>query len=259
MVTESFYEKAPTYSYWNGCSQGSRRGMMLAQRYPKAFDGILAGAPVLNMIPLFASLFHAQAVMNTLGEYPHNCEFEAIAAAAIATCDSLDGVEDWIISILELCSFDPFKLVGQPVNCSNSSFNSIPEAEAIVANATWYGIPNWQGERVHAGYTLDTPFDLNLNRRLELPENRNLLYYRSLGVRRTVFSAFRRAEGILRHFHNYRRTLAQLLVRRSPAMGILHRHQRHRPQGLQGRRRKVAQLARHRGRPDSFWWFDAVL
>ncbi|RYN42692.1 putative feruloyl esterase [Alternaria arborescens] len=157
MITESFYEKAPTYSYWLGCSQGGRQGMMLAQRYPEAFDGILAAAPALNINPLFASLFHAQAVMNTLEEYPPNCEFEAITAAAIAACDALDGFEDSIISIPELCSFDPFTVVGQPVNCSNNSSDMISEAAATVANAAWYGVSNKQGQRIYPGYSLDAP------------------------------------------------------------------------------------------------------
>lgn len=131
--------------------------MMLAQRYPEAFDGIIAAAPALNIIPLLASLFHAQAVMNTLGEYPPNCEFEAVTAAAIAACDTLDGVEDSIISIPELCSFDPFTVVGQPANCDNSSSNSISQAAAIIANATWYGVSNKRGEKIYPGYSLDAP------------------------------------------------------------------------------------------------------
>jgi hypothetical protein len=131
--------------------------MMLAQRYPEAFDGIIAAAPAVNIIPLLASLFHAQAVMNTLGEYPPNCEFEAITEAAIAACDALDGVVDSMISIPELCSFDPFTVVGQPASCSNSSSQSISKAAAIVANATWYGVSNKRGENIYPGYSLDAP------------------------------------------------------------------------------------------------------
>ncbi|KAB2109114.1 hypothetical protein AG0111_0g2787 [Alternaria gaisen] len=95
--------------------------------------------------------------MNTLVEYPPNCEFEAVTAAAVATCDALDDVENSIISLPELCSFNPLTIVSRPANCRNNSSDLVSNAAAVVANADWYGVPNKQGQRVYTGYSLDTP------------------------------------------------------------------------------------------------------
>ena len=42
---DAFYDKPVSYSYFEGCSNGGRQAMMMAQNYPELFDGIVAGAP----------------------------------------------------------------------------------------------------------------------------------------------------------------------------------------------------------------------
>ena len=44
-LIEAFYGRAPTKSYFVGCSEGGREALLMAQRYPTYFDGIQAGSP----------------------------------------------------------------------------------------------------------------------------------------------------------------------------------------------------------------------
>ena len=47
-ITAAYYGMKPSRSYFQGCSTGGRQALILAQRFPDDFDGIVAGAPVLN-------------------------------------------------------------------------------------------------------------------------------------------------------------------------------------------------------------------
>lgn len=140
-VTEAYYGEAPHHSYWHGCSTGGRQGLEMAQRYPDAFDGILALSPAINWARFIMADYWGQLIMNNLDYYPPPCEFEAITAAAIEACDGLDGVVDSIISLPALCKFDAETLVGSSFTCEGTKLN-ISTAAAVVANAVWTGPHN---------------------------------------------------------------------------------------------------------------------
>jgi Tannase and feruloyl esterase len=42
------YAKPAAYSYFVGCSTGGREGMILSQRYPTVFNGIISGDPAMR-------------------------------------------------------------------------------------------------------------------------------------------------------------------------------------------------------------------
>lgn len=125
---------------------------MLAQRYPTAYDGIVASAPAINIPRFTPSLYWPQLVMNLHGVYPRNCEINALTDAAIAYCDAKDGVTDGIISDTDGCDFDPFSVVGESFNCSDTgSVMQVSHGAALVANETWNGPVAADGTRLWYG------------------------------------------------------------------------------------------------------------
>jgi hypothetical protein len=51
-ILRGLTSKAPAKSYFVGCSDGGREALMMAQRFPTYFDGIIAGAPAYTMTRL---------------------------------------------------------------------------------------------------------------------------------------------------------------------------------------------------------------
>jgi feruloyl esterase len=45
-VIQTYYDKAPAYSYHEGCSTGGMQGLKETQRFPYDFDGVVVGDPV---------------------------------------------------------------------------------------------------------------------------------------------------------------------------------------------------------------------
>lgn len=68
-IVEQYYGQRPQYSYWSGCSQGGRQGYMLAQRFPKLLDGIMAVAPALDLVSISMGDFWPQLVIR--GQHLH--------------------------------------------------------------------------------------------------------------------------------------------------------------------------------------------
>ena len=111
-LTDAYYGKAPRYSYFNGCSTGGRQGLSEAQRYPADYDGILAGAPAINWQKLHVAQLWGQMSMNAAGNFVAQCKLAAATSAAVAACDTIDGVADGVIEDPLRCHYDPAALIG---------------------------------------------------------------------------------------------------------------------------------------------------
>jgi hypothetical protein len=168
-LIKSFYGKAPEYSYWMGCSQGGRQGIMLAQRYPEAYHGIAACSPAMYLTHVLPNIFWPYQAMVNAGSFPQSCEFDYITAAAISACDGLDGVKDGVVSDPRQCldTFDPLKIVNRTFNCSGGMVKVSREAAEVV-KATWRGLTRkdgkvlWPGVSPAADLTGNKPSSLGL-------------------------------------------------------------------------------------------------
>ncbi|KAF2629038.1 tannase and feruloyl esterase [Macroventuria anomochaeta] len=156
-LTEAYYGKAITKSYWSGCSTGGRQGLMMAQRYPDAYDGILAQAPGVSWAEFIPTMFWPQWIMHEIGYFPPQCELDTITAAATSACDELDGLKDDVIGLTGLCTFDPSTVVGQPYACSNVT-GTISKEAAEIAKLTWTGATNAVGKLQWPGIAPGSPF-----------------------------------------------------------------------------------------------------
>ena len=93
-VVKAYYGKTATKAYFDSCSDGGREALMEAQRFPQDYDGILAGAPANNWTRLLTSgVDVAQETMNDPRAYISSLKLPAIERAALAACDTLDGVK----------------------------------------------------------------------------------------------------------------------------------------------------------------------
>ncbi|MBL8266872.1 tannase/feruloyl esterase family alpha/beta hydrolase, partial [Steroidobacter sp.] len=109
-VVARFYQKKADRSYFYGCSEGGREALIAAQRYPEAFDGIVAGAPASHWTNLMTSfVWRGQALHGTKEGYIPESKLPFIQAAAMKACDAKDGVEDGLVSDLS-CRFNPREL-----------------------------------------------------------------------------------------------------------------------------------------------------
>ena len=107
-VTRAFYGEMPRRSYFNSCSNGGRQALMEAQRYPEDYDGIVAGAPANYWTHLLTNaVWDSVATLADKAAYISSKKLPAIEAAALAACDSNDGVKDGVIEDPSHCHFDP--------------------------------------------------------------------------------------------------------------------------------------------------------
>ncbi|WP_342629352.1 tannase/feruloyl esterase family alpha/beta hydrolase [Nguyenibacter vanlangensis] len=152
-ISRSFYGREPKFSYWSGGSTGGREGLMLAQRYPRDYNGIISAYPAINWPSFVPSIMWPQVVMQRdLGHPISPGKLDLVTRRAIAACDTLvAGKHDGFISDLASCHYDPTS--DTKLLCPEAAAHSdscLTQKEAVAVNKIWYG-PTIDGKPISPG------------------------------------------------------------------------------------------------------------
>jgi Tannase and feruloyl esterase len=114
-LIRAYYLKDAAYCYFTGCSRGGGQAMMEAQRYPKDFDGIVAGAPAFNWTGFAATMVQiAQALYPNPGHLDRTVltkeALQKLQQGILDQCDAQDGLKDGIIQDPASVHFDLSKV-----------------------------------------------------------------------------------------------------------------------------------------------------
>ena len=109
IIIRAYYNQDILYSYFGGCSTGGRQAMIESQRYPKDFDGLIAGAPAFVGASGVAGWAISQSALYPDPLGPPTVPFSKVYLiddAVLAMCDDLDGVADGLLTDPRQCNFN---------------------------------------------------------------------------------------------------------------------------------------------------------
>jgi hypothetical protein len=143
----AYYGKKPTRSYYMGGSEGGREGMMMAQRYPADYDGIVVLDPVMNWSGLQTFGNYAGGILQSRPGAWLGGKTQLVHDTVVAACDALDGIADKVVSNYRNCK-TPADAALAALRCpsgNDEGATCLSTAQLAVVNG------------LHAGFTFNFP------------------------------------------------------------------------------------------------------
>ncbi len=117
-IIARYYGRPARHSYFVGCSTGGREAMLVSERYPADFDGVVSGDPAMrtdnsNAEDAWAAVaFNQIAPKDSSGRPETGKVFSAsdrklLIDSILNECDSKDGLKDGMIFDFRDCHYDP--------------------------------------------------------------------------------------------------------------------------------------------------------
>jgi hypothetical protein len=161
-IIAAYYGQAAKHSYFAGCSTGGREAMLMSQRYPLYFDGIISGDPAMETgysnigLAWAMRAFSEIAPQDANGKPDPSKDFSSgdkalLANAILSACDDKDGLKDGMIFNRRACQFDPAVL-----KCQGAKQDGCLSADQVTALEKAFGGPkDSAGNQVYVPFPYD--------------------------------------------------------------------------------------------------------
>ncbi|GAB2858331.1 tannase/feruloyl esterase family alpha/beta hydrolase [Actinoallomurus bryophytorum] len=148
------YGAGPGRTYFAGGSTGGREALVVAQRWPDAFDGVIAAYPAWNNTAEGLDLGYLAQVMSRPGAFPGPDKQTLLYNSVIKACDGRDGLKDGVVSNADGCTFDPHRLRCPRGADTGPTCLSDAQITSVIAASTPFRWPYRiaSGEREYPGF-----------------------------------------------------------------------------------------------------------
>ncbi|MES2533850.1 MAG: tannase/feruloyl esterase family alpha/beta hydrolase [Pseudomonadota bacterium] len=171
LLTRAYYGQPERHAYFQGCSEGGREALLMSQRYPDHYDGIIAGDPTLHLplgplagihtTQLFAGLAQRAGHLLPSGEPAIGMSFSdpdllLVRNAVLQACDALDGLSDGIVDNLPACTTQRVHPQLQAAQCSGAKTEGCLSADQIgTLEKAYAGAVDSRGQQLYADWPWD--------------------------------------------------------------------------------------------------------
>jgi feruloyl esterase len=152
LLVQSYYQGPISRAYFDGCSNGGRMAYMEATRFPEDYDGIIAGAPFMDIRVILGGVRFQKTQLASPNAYIPFTKLPMIDAAVRASCDKADGVADGLIQNPAKCAFDPKTLVTAACTAADPTCLTADQGRTLTGYIT--GLRDDDGDLVYPGQSI---------------------------------------------------------------------------------------------------------
>ena len=170
-LATTLYARKPKHAYFVGCSEGGREAMLVTQRFPTYYDGVVAGCPAMStpIVASYSSLLAqsfaplaVQAGFVEAGGRPlvnkvySDADVQLFSKAILKACDAQDGLVDGMVNNLAACTDAVVVPELTAITCTGAKTDACVSAAQVSALRTTFAGPKTStGVQLYPGIPWD--------------------------------------------------------------------------------------------------------